>query len=137
MRVRRPWILRLPRGLREQPAWVFIGILVGFAGLSYLFGYTESSVAKAIPQIGLQIWGFLLTFSGFGVVLAVLRSRPALEKFALRVLSVCLLVYMGWLTTVVDFRRLVLSVVLTLALVVLAEIRIAVIKMLLQGRHIW
>lgn len=128
-----PWILRLPRGLREQPAQLFIGILVGLAGVSYLLGVSQSTVTQAVGATGLRIWGALLALSGFGVVYATVRARPALEKLALRILSTCMFVYAGWLLAVVPLSRLGLTVALVLALVSLSEIRIAVLKVMLRG----
>ena len=125
--------MRLPAGLRKQPAWVFIGLLIGLAGLSYVGGFTESSVSRAVGTVGLRVWGGVLTFSGFAVVLATLRGRPALEKLALRILSICMAVYGGWLTIVVELNRVVMSTVLVLILIGMAEIRVAVLKMLLGG----
>ena len=127
-----PLIMRLPPGLREQPAWIFIGILIGFTGLSYVSGFTESSVADLVGRTGMRVWGAFLTFAGFGVVVATLKGAPALEKLALRVMSICLTVYALWLATAVDVRRLVMTAVLVGILVLLAEIRIAVLKMLFR-----
>ena len=135
MKTHKPWIMRLPAGLRKQPAWIFIGLLIGFAGLSYVGGFTESSVSRAVGTVGLRVWGAVLTFSGFAVVLATLRAHPALEKLALRTLSICMAVYGGWLTLDAELNRIVMSIVLLLILIVLAEIRVAVLKMLLGGGH--
>lgn len=128
-----PWILRLPHGLREQGAWVFIGLMVGLAGVSYMLGISQSNITQAVGTTGLRIWGAFLAVSGFGVVYATMRARSALEKLALRVLSICMLVYTGWLTVVAPLGRLVMTIVLVLALVLMSEIRIAFIKVLLRG----
>lgn len=130
--LRKPWIMRLPGGLREQPAWVFIGLLIGLAGLGYVTGLSDSSIKQAIGEVGLRVWGTVLMLSGFAVTVATVRARPALEKLALRVMSICMLAYMGWLLTIVDFRRAAMSLVLVLVLVGLAEIRIGFLKLLLQ-----
>jgi hypothetical protein len=124
--------MRLPAGLREQPAWVFIGVLVGLVGLSYVTGFTESSIAQAVGVNGLRVWGAFLTLSGFGVVWATVAADRALERLSLRVLSICLLVYSAWLMTVVDWRRAVMTITLTVILVLLAEIRIAVLNSLFR-----
>lgn len=129
---RLPLILRLPRGLREEPAWVFIGLLVGLVGASYLIGFSESSISVAVGPSGLQLWGGALAFSGFAVVYATIRARPALEKLALRLLSVCMFLYGGWLPLVIGPRRAAMSIALTLILIALAEIRVAVLKLLLR-----
>lgn len=129
----KPWIMRLPRGLREQPAWIFIGAMIGLAGVSYLTGLTESSVSRAVGPVGLQIWGAILAVSGFGLVFAVIHADPILERLTLRGLSVCIIVYLAWLFTIVEWDRLVMSAVLVLILVFIAEIRIAVLKVLISS----
>lgn len=131
-KARIPWIMHLPQGLREQPAWVFIGFLIGLVGTTYVTGLTESSISEAVGEAGLRIWGLFLMFSGYGVVFATIKARPALEKLSLRVLSLCMFVYQGWLLSVVDWRRAAMSFVLVLVLISLAEIRVAVLKTLLQ-----
>lgn len=132
-----PWIMRLPRGLREQPAWVFIGVLVALSGLSFLFGLSQSSISEAVGPTVLRVWGAFLFLSGSGVVASTLAARPALEKLALRVLSLCMGVYLGWLLTVVEFSRAIMGVVLGAVLIGLAEIRIAVLKSLFRVSDRW
>lgn len=132
-----PWIMRLPRGLREQPAWVFIGVLVTLGGLGFVTGLTESNVSEAIGPTGLRIWGAVLLLSGLGVLSATIAARPALEKLALRVLSLSIFVYAGWLLTVVDWKRAAMSVVLCAVLIGLAEIRIATLKALYRIAENW
>lgn len=132
-KARLPLLMRLPRGLREQPAWVFIGIMVALVGVSYMTGFTESSISHAIGHRGLQVWGTFLALSGFGVVYATVAGSPVLEKLALRILSLCMLVYTGWLLTAVDFKRAAMTLVLALILVTLAEIRVAVLRALFRS----
>lgn len=131
-RPRRPWVMRLPVGLRDQPAWVFIGLLIGLVGLSYVSGLTESNISRAVGITGLRVWGAFLMFSGFGVVWATITGSPALEKFTLRILSLCMFVYSGWLMAVVDWRRAAMTVLLASILIVLAEIRVSVLSALLR-----
>lgn len=131
-KARIPWIMHLPQGLREQPAWVFIGFLIGLVGITYVTGVADSSITMAVGETGLRIWGCFLVFSGFGVVYATVAASPALEKLTLRVLSLCMFVYQGWLLSVVDWRRALMSCVLVLVLISLAEIRVAVLKTLLR-----
>ena len=137
----RPWITRLPTGLREQPAWVFIGFMVGLVGVSYVTGLTQSSIAQAVGPIGIRIWGAFLMASGFGVVWATIRAKHALERMALRFLSTCMFVYLGWLLTVVPIRRASMAVLLGLVLIGLAEIHMAVLKSLYRAtderRNLW
>lgn len=139
---RLPWVMRLPRGLREQPAWVFIGLLVGLSGVSYLTGVADSSVSRAIGETGLRVWGGFLAFSGFSVLWSTLVADPVLEKLALRIMSLSMLVYGGWVVTIIDIRRAVMTLALTLILSGLAEIRVGVLRALLKAappkrRHPW
>ena len=126
------WVSHMPRGLREQPAWVFIGFMVALSGLSFLLGVSQSNITEAIGTAAMRVWGGFLFLSGTGVVTAVLSTRPALEKLALRVLSLCIFVYIGWLLAVVDWRRAVMSAVLGSVLIALCEIRIAVLRSLFR-----
>lgn len=132
-----PWTTRLPRGLRDQPAWVFIGLLVGLAGIAYLLGVSQSNITQAVGATGLRIWGGFLALAGFGVVYATMAARMALEKLALRWLSLCMGVYTGWLMTVAPLSRLAMTIVLVSFLIVMCEIRVATLKWLLRaGRHV-
>lgn len=126
-----PLIMRVPRGLREQPAWVFIGVLLALSGLSFAVGFTESMVAQAIGELGLRVWGSALTLSGVLLVAAVVKAKPALEKLALRTMTCTLMAYMGYLLLVAPFKRTVMSVVLTLILCGLAEFRVSHLKALM------
>jgi hypothetical protein len=132
-----PWIMRLPRGLRDQPAWVFIGFLVTLGGLGFVTGLTESSVSQAIGTTGLRVWGAVLLLSGLGVLSATLSAKPALEKLALRVLSLCMFVYVGYLFVVVDWKRVAMSAILCAVLIGLAEIRIGTLKALYRIAANW
>lgn len=119
-----PLILRLPVGLCEQPAWVFIGSLIFLTGLSYLSGFTESMISHAIGTVGLRVWGGILSLAGFLLVWATIAARPSLEKLSLRIMSCSLAAYAGYLLTVTSFTRAGMSVVLTLLLIGIAEIRV-------------
>jgi hypothetical protein len=129
--------MRLPRGLRDQPAWVFIGFLVTLGGLGFVTGLTESSVSQAIGTTGLRVWGAVLLLSGLGVLSATLSAKPALEKLALRVLSLCMFVYVGYLFVVVDWKRVAMSAILCAVLIGLAEIRIGTLKALYRIAANW
>lgn len=126
-----PLIMRMPRGLREQPAWVFIGVLFIFSGLTFAAGIAESMVAKAIGNVGLRIWGTVLTLAGVLLVAAVLKAKPALEKLALRTMTCTLMAYAGYLLLVAPFTRTVLQVVLVLILCGTAELRVIHLKALM------
>jgi hypothetical protein len=134
---RRAWVSRLPTGLRDQPAWVFIGFLIGVVGLTYVAGISESSISRAVGVNGLRVWGAFLMCSGFGVVWATIGASHALERLSLRLLSICLLVYSGWLLTVVSWQRAAMTLALTVVLVLLAEIRVAVLKALMRVAEEW
>lgn len=126
-----PLLYRAPRGLREQPAWVFIGALIFLVGFSYLTGFTDSVITIAIGETGLKIWGGLLALSGLSVTTATISGRPAFEKFSLRVMTCTLLMYAGYLLTVVSVRDAAMTTVLTVLLCGLSELRVWHLKMLM------
>lgn len=106
--------------------------MVGSVGVAYVSGVADSSITRAVGEVGLRVWGSFLVFSGFGVLYATIKARAPLERLTLRILSLCMFVYQGWLLTVVDWRRAAMSCVLVLVLIVMAEIRVAVLKTLLR-----
>lgn len=115
---------RVPIGVREQPAWIFIGVMFVLVGLGYVTGTTKSMLTEAIGTVGLHIWGTSLVLSGLLLIVATTRARPSLEKFALRVLSANIFAYAGWLLTVVPWNRAATTVILSSSLIVLAEFRV-------------
>lgn len=123
------WVMRLPRGLAEQSGWIFIGALIFLVGLGYLTGLTTSAVQEAIGTGGLRVWGGFLAFCGAFVVWATLKQNAAHEKLALRLLSMCLIAYGAWLPLVVPWRNASMAIILSLILVVLAEIRVGFLKL--------
>lgn len=129
----KPWVLRLPQGLRDQTAWVFIGIMCALAGFSYLLGIAESNaITQVLEPIWLRVWGGFLFSAGSLVAFSTFVMNRALERFSMRLLSLGMLVYMGWILTAAPLSRATLTVVLCLILVGLAEIRAAVIKVNLR-----
>jgi hypothetical protein len=125
--------MRLPGGLREQPAWIFIGTLCTLAGLSYLIGLAESStITQILDPIWVRTWGGYLCGSGLLVVSSTWMRNVPLERMALRFLSLGFLIYMGWLLAVLPIGKAALTVTMCLALFVLAEIRIAVLTMVMR-----
>jgi hypothetical protein len=75
--------------------------------------------------------------SGIGVLAATVSARPAMEKLALRSMSLCMFVYVGWILVVVDWRRSAMTVMLGLMLIWLAEIRVAALKGLYRVAEDW
>jgi hypothetical protein len=125
--------MRLTPGLRDQPAWIFIGTLVALAGLSYLLGIAESTnITRVLDERWLRVWGGFLFVSGGLVVGSTLATNKALERMSLRFLSLGLLVYMGWILTAVPFSRATITVTMCVSLIGLSEIRVAVLKTLLK-----
>lgn len=128
-----PWVMRLPGGLREQPAWIFIGTLTALVGFSYLVGLAESvSITRIVDQTWVRGWGGFLMLAGTLVVFATWTRNKPLERMSLRLLSLGFLVYMGWLLTVLPWSRAALTVGMCLSLFVLAEIRVAVLTMAMR-----
>lgn len=127
------WVLRLPPGVREQPAWIFIGLMITLVGLGYMSGATSSTIQQAIGSGGLKGWGFFLAITGILVTYATWRAKPALEKMALRWLVFSLLAYTSWLLTQVDFKQASMTIILSFILIVLAEIRVGFLKLILSS----
>jgi hypothetical protein len=125
--------MRLPPGLRNQPGWIFIGTLAFLAGLSYAIGIAESTtVTRVLDPEYLRVWGGMLAVSGLLVVTATWSGKTALERMSLRFLSLSFLVYMGWIVVAIPLGRALFTVMMGLALVVLAEIRVAVLTAVLR-----
>lgn len=126
------WVARLPPGLREQTGWIFIGLMVTLVGLGYATGLTTSAVQQAIGGIGLRVWGGFLATSGTLVIWATLKQIAAHEKLALRLLACCLGAYACWLPIVVPWRNASMTIILSIVLIVLAEIRVGFLKLTLN-----
>lgn len=127
------WVMKLPIGLREQTGWIFIGFMVAASGLSFLTGFTNSAISKAIGSTGLQVWGGWLFVTGLLVMWATWKHNAAHEKMALRLLALCLLSYTCWLLTVVSFKDATMTLVLASILIGLAEIRVGFLKVVLSS----
>lgn len=132
MPIPKSWVLKLPRGLREEPGWVFIGFLVTIGGVGFLTGAATSAVQNAIGTSGLRTWGGALMVVGMLVMWATIRHVPASEKLALRLLELCLLGYVGWLLTVVPLEQSAMSVLLAIVLIGLSEIRVGFLKVIIN-----
>ncbi len=133
MNARRSWVFRLPEGLREQPGWILIGGLCFLAGLSYLLGIAESTaITRVLSPAWLRVWGGFLGLAGVLVITSTLACNKPLERLSLRLLSLGLMVYAGWILTAVPLSRATMTVVLCISFVGLAEIRVAVLKALFK-----
>jgi hypothetical protein len=125
--------MRLPGGLREQPAWVFIGALCALSGLAYLLGIAESNaITRVLAPLWLQVWGGFLLISGGLLTVSTWTSAKPLQRMSLRFLSLGLLVYMGWMLVALPLSRAAFTAMLCVALVGLAEIRVAVLQMAMR-----
>lgn len=133
MNARTPWVFRLPRGLREQPGWVFLGGMCALAGLSYVLGIAESNaVTDLLNSAALRVWGGFLCLTGTLVVCSTIASNKALEVLSLRFLSVGLLMYLGWIAVAVPIHRAVMTLILGVGFSIMAEVRIAVLRTLFR-----
>lgn len=131
-----PLYYRLPKGLREQPGWVFIGTLIGMSGLMYVAGLTESRVAIVIGKVGVQVWGGFMATSGIALVAAILLGKHALQKLALRFMSITLLMYAGYVLTIASIRVSMMTVILIVTLSGLAELEVARLKALIRSADV-
>ncbi len=129
-----PWVLRLPMGLQLQPGTTLIGITCAIVGLSYALDLSEGGrLATELPGAHwtLNIWGIYLLFTGLMVAITTIRQCGALERLALRLLSIGLCVWVLWLVIGVGLFPAIMTISLSLAFVGFAEIRAARIKVLL------
>lgn len=126
--------MRLPGGLRDQAGWVFIGALAFLAGLSYLLGIAEStSITKVLDPTWLRVWGGFLCLSGGLITWSTAVANKAVERMSLRFLSLGMLVYIGWILLAVPISRAVFATFVNLALIGLAEVRVAVLSAVLRS----
>ncbi len=133
-RRRKPWILRLPRGVRANPAWIFIGFLFFVSGASLLTGLAEpTTISRALPPFFLNVWGGCIAAGGLTLIWATVKIDILLEKFILRVLSVLIVLYGGWAISAVGIGRAAVTTVLILMIVVVFEIRLAIINLIIRG----
>lgn len=125
--------MRLPNGVRDQPAWIFIGFMCAVAGMSYLLGVSQSSTVESVlGSAGLRLWGGYLFLAGVLVAAATWTANKPLERLSLRLLSLGLLLYTCWIVLAVPINRATLTVTLCVGLVGMAEIRVAVLKAVLK-----
>lgn len=129
---RKSWVMKLPHGIREQPGWIFIGTMCFLAGLSYLFGVSESAITRELDEEWLRGWGGFLSLAGLLVVISTGTSNRPLERLSLRFLSLGVLVYTGWILATVPLQRVTFVAFMGIALIGLSEIRVAVHKAVLK-----
>lgn len=122
--------MRLPRGFREQPGWIFVGALCALVGMSYFLGISESTITQSLNPTWLRLWGAILCLTGIMIVGATSTTNRPLERLSLRLLALGLLVYMGWILAVVGFQRAGMVMFMCLSLIVTSQIRVAVIGIL-------
>lgn len=119
-------VMKLPRGVREQPGWVFIGSFLALVGASYLIGFSQSTVTLHLDPAWLHIWGAGLSITGIVIAYATASQNRPLERLALRLLAAGLLVYMGWVLAVVPAKS-TMTVFTCVSLIVSSQIRVAVL----------
>lgn len=123
------WVMRLPRGVREQPGWVFIGLMSTVTGISYLTGLASSaSITSILNPVFVRAWGGFLLLAGVLVAVSTAISNRPLERLSLRLLSLGIIIYLGWILTVVPLSRSMVVLTLGASLAGLCEVRIAFLK---------
>lgn len=127
-----PWIMRLPRGVRERPSWVFIGSILALVGLTYALGISQSRVAESIGGIGLKAWGSILCASGVGIIVATFKNAVAFEKLAQRFAQLSILAYVAYVSISVDITQAAMTLALGAILLATCEIRIAFLNLQLN-----
>ncbi len=129
MKSHKSWVMALPQGLRDQPAAAFIGVMCSLSGLSYFIGKSQSNaILKTLGPTWLRMWGGFLFVSGVLVVVSIFKRNHPLEKLSLRLLSVGLLVYMGWVLTSTSLANATLTMMLCSCLIFLGEVRVGTIN---------
>lgn len=131
-KTRVPLIMRVPLGVREQPAWLFIGFMVSLVGFGQATALLESSIRQAVSEGGARAWGCILLVAGLLLMYATVTSRAALERFALRVLTMSIVAYAGWLLVAVPWNRAATAVILIGCLAVVCEVRVWHLKQILR-----
>lgn len=133
-RKKTPWLFRLPNGLQHQPESVFIGLLCVLTGLSYAVGLSSSNrLTERLNPTYLKAWGGFLLISGLLIIYSVIREQYALEILSRRFLSICIAVFLVWITLIVGVTNAAITVMLGTGLIVLGEIRIAVLKLFIRS----
>jgi hypothetical protein len=130
MKKLKDYLLYLPLGFREQSFQVYMGVMISLVGVSYITGFGTSTVEQAIGNGGLRFWGISLIVSGTLLAIATVKEKIELEKFSLRLLSINILMYAGWIIVVAPFDKAFLTIVLSTALVLSCEVRIIKINTL-------
>lgn len=131
-----PWVMRLPRGVRERPSWVFIGSILALVGLTYALGVSQSNVAEAIGSAGLRVWGGILSASGVGIIVATFYNAVAFEKLAQRFAQISILAYVAYVCISVDLTRAAMTLAFGAILLMTCEIRVAFLKLQLNSVEI-
>lgn len=103
--------------------------MCALVGMSYLVGISQSMITQALNPTWLKVWGAGLCVTGVTIVVATAKANRPLERLSLRLLAVGLLVYMGWILTVVP-EKSAMTVFLCLGLIACSQIRVAVIGIL-------
>lgn len=130
---KKSWVERLPRGMREQPAWMLIGALSCLTGLSYLLGFSQSAtIMRVLGPEWLRVWGGFLCLAGFMVIISTMTMNRPFEKLSLRFLSIGFMVYMGWVFVAIPPTRAMVTAALCVSIIGLAEIRVAVLKVAMR-----
>jgi hypothetical protein len=133
----KPMVDRVPIGIQLGGGWLFVGILTSLTGLGFLTGITEStSITRVLNHEWLQVWGGVLLVAGILLCVAISLSKAALEKLALNLMCVALLVYGGWISSAVPIDKTGITLILIIGFVTLAQVRVAVIRKLLKPKDI-
>lgn len=130
---RRTLMSYVPMGVQLNGGWMFVGVISALTGMGFATGIAESnSVTSVLNPVGLQVWGGVLMLAGILLCVGVAMGRLALEKLSLHFLSVCLVMYGGWILQAVPLGKTGITTALIVVLVVLAQIRCYVVRRLIN-----
>lgn len=126
---------RLPHGVRDRPAWMFIGLVYVVVGAGYATGYTDSVISQTVGHVMLRVWGWLDVVVGLLVAVSTGVARPALEKLALRCLYITTLTYSAWLMIALDFnfKRGASSIAFGILLALATQLRVRSLTIYMQS----
>lgn len=133
IKLKKPWIFYLPRGIQANPAGVFIGMMLAIVGLAGFLGLAEpTTITKALPFWFYTAWAFSLIPMGIGLVIGVIKRDQLWERFTSRSLSILIGVYALWALSAVGPGRAAVTLAFAMILMFVLEVRIGVINVLIN-----
>ncbi len=124
------WLWRwAPTSVVARPLSFMAVVLLFLSGSASCVGLSDPTRVTELlhPQWILQMWGAALSVGSVLLFWGMLRESLAIEKLGLRLLSVLILAYTGWVAIALGIHG-ALQISMALFLLVFFEIRITVLK---------